>query len=48
MTDEELIAELRRAAWIWFKSIDLLLLEEFIRRYKRVKVELSNERSTRV
>jgi hypothetical protein len=35
MTDKELIEELRRAASIWFKNSDLLLLEEMIRRYQR-------------
>ena len=35
MSDEELIEALRRAASIWFKNSDLLLLEEFIRRYNR-------------
>jgi hypothetical protein len=35
MSDEELIEHLRRAASIWFKNADLLLLEELIRRYRR-------------
>ena len=35
MNDEDLIEALRRAASIWFKNQDLLLLEEFIRRYHR-------------
>jgi hypothetical protein len=35
MSDEELIEHLRRAASIWFKNDDLLLLEELIRRYRR-------------
>jgi len=35
MSDEALINYLRRAASIWFKNTDLLLLEEFIRRYNR-------------
>lgn len=35
MTDDELIEQLRRAASIWFKNSDLLLLEEFIKRFKR-------------
>jgi hypothetical protein len=33
LTDEELIEQLRRAAATWFKNSDLLLLEEFIRRF---------------
>ena len=36
MTDEELIGHLRKAAAIWFKNDDLLLLEELIRRYRRL------------
>ncbi len=35
LTDDELINSLRRCASIWFKNSDLLLLEEFIKRYKR-------------
>jgi hypothetical protein len=35
VSDEELIEHLRRAASIWFKNDDLLLLEELIRRYRR-------------
>jgi len=35
MTDAELIEELRRAASIWFKNDDLLLLEEMIKRFGR-------------
>jgi len=34
MTNTELIDQLRRAASIWFKNTDLLLLEELIRRYR--------------
>lgn len=37
MTDTELIAALRHAAAIWFKNTDLLLLEEFIKRFNRRK-----------
>jgi hypothetical protein len=33
MTDADLIEKLRRAASIWFKDTDLLLLEELIRRF---------------
>lgn len=40
MTDEELVSQLRRAASTWFKNSDLLLLEELIRRYKKVCNEL--------
>jgi hypothetical protein len=35
LTDEALINYLRRAAGIWFKNTDLLLLEEFIRRFNK-------------
>jgi hypothetical protein len=35
LTDAELIERLRRAAAIWFKNSDLLLLEEFIKRFGR-------------
>ena len=42
LTDAALIEHLRRAAATWFKNSDLLLLEEFIRRYQRK--EKSNER----
>lgn len=35
MTNTELIERLRRAAGIWFKNADLLLLEEFIKRFSR-------------
>jgi len=41
MTDEALIEELRRAAGIWFKNADLLLLEEFIKRYRLSKQEIA-------
>ena len=33
LTDAKLIEQLRRAAATWFKNWDLLLLEEFIRRF---------------
>jgi hypothetical protein len=33
MSDKELIERLRKAASIWFKNSDLLLLEKLIRRY---------------
>ena len=39
MTDDELIALLRKAAGIWFKNTDLLLLEELIKRFKRLTRE---------
>ncbi len=42
MNNDELVAELRRAASIWFKNSDLLLLEELIKRfriYERLKTE---------
>jgi hypothetical protein len=42
MKDEDLIAALRRAASIWFKNTDLLLLEEFIRRFERLKKAKTN------
>jgi len=34
MSDAELVENLRRAAGIWFKNDDLLMLEELIRRYR--------------
>ncbi len=37
MTDEELIAKLRKAASIWFKNSDLILLELFIVKYRAYK-----------
>jgi hypothetical protein len=37
ITDSELIDRLRRAASIWFKNEDLLLLEELIRRFHYAK-----------
>jgi len=40
MTDEAMIAELRRAAAIWFKNSDLLLLETMIRRYRQQQEEI--------
>jgi len=44
MTDAELIERLRRAAGIWFKNEDLLLLEELIRRYRIDRGELARHR----
>ena len=35
LTDAELIERLRRAASIWFKNSDLLLLEELLKRFAR-------------
>lgn len=47
MTDAELIDQLRKAASIWFKNSDLLLLEELIRRYaRRCAVETTNDQRT--
>jgi hypothetical protein len=45
MTDIELVERLRKAASIWFKNEDLLLLEELIRRYraKGVKTDADAE-----
>lgn len=37
MSDDDLIDQLRRAASIWFKNSDLLLLEDFIRRFNRLR-----------
>jgi hypothetical protein len=39
LTDEVLIADLRRAAGTWFKNSDLLALEELIRRYAQLSAE---------
>jgi hypothetical protein len=41
MTDDELTEQLRKAASIWFKNDDLLLLEELLRRWKKLQLELS-------
>ncbi len=38
-TDEELVEHLRRVAAIWFKNTDLILLEDLIRRFERLKTE---------
>jgi len=35
MSEAELIEQLRRAAGVWFKNSDLLLLEELIRRFQK-------------
>jgi hypothetical protein len=42
VSDDELIAQLRKAASIWFKNTDLLLLEELIKRFKRLTREESH------
>jgi len=44
MNDEALIAELRKAASIWFKNSDLLLLESLIRRYREQQEEIKRLR----
>ena len=41
MTDAELVEQLRRAASIWFKNEDLLMLEELLRRYARVQAKVN-------
>ena len=41
MTDAELIEGLRRAAGIWFKNSDLLLLEELVKRYRLAQQEIA-------
>ena len=43
MTDTELVDRLRRAAGIWFKNTDLLLLEELIRRYGYALIESASK-----
>ena len=40
LDNEQLIEQLRRAAATWFKNSDLLLLEEFIRRFTRLSAGL--------
>jgi len=45
MTDAELVEQLRRAAGIWFKNQNLLLLEELIRRYRIDQIELARHRN---
>ena len=44
MTDAELIEQLRRAAGIWFKNSDLLLLEELVKRYRLAQQEIARNR----
>ena len=39
MTDDELIDQVRRAAYVHFGKTDLLALEELLRRFKRAKKE---------
>lgn len=39
MDNRELIEQLRRAASVWFKNSDLLLLEELIRRFEKATKE---------
>jgi hypothetical protein len=39
LSNEALIEQLRRAAATWFKNSDLLMLEEFILRFNRLKKE---------
>jgi hypothetical protein len=46
MTDAELIESLRRAAGIWFKNTDLLLLEELIRRYRLQQQQLARKEAS--
>lgn len=36
LSDAELIMQLRNSAAVWFKDSDLLLLEEFIKRFHRL------------
>lgn len=37
ISDDDLIASLRKAGSIWFRNTDLLLLEELIRRLKEAQ-----------
>jgi hypothetical protein len=48
MTDAELIEQLRRAAGIWFKNSDLLLLEELVKRYRLAQQEIARRNRTAV
>jgi hypothetical protein len=41
---DALIVRLRRAASIWFKNDDLLLLEELIRRFAKAEKDLEDSR----
>ena len=43
LTDQQLVDHLRRAAGIWFKNTDLLMLEELIRRYSYALIESASE-----
>jgi len=45
MTSSELIEHLRRAASIWFKNDDLLMLEELIRRYHELERRVQRDES---
>jgi hypothetical protein len=40
LSETDLEERLRRLGSIWFRNDDLLLLEEMLRRYKRMKEEL--------
>lgn len=39
ISDDELVALLRRAVSVWFNNRDLLLFEELLRRWNRLKTE---------
>jgi hypothetical protein len=43
LTDETLIADLRKAAATWLKNSDLLALEELIRRFSKLNAERAQE-----
>ena len=37
LTDEEIIDALRRAAATWWRDADIVLLEELVRRFRRLR-----------
>ena len=47
LNNNELVAQLRHAASVWFKNSDMLLLEELIRRNRWQERELIDFRSER-
>ena len=43
LSDDELELRLRKLGSIWFRNLDLLLLEEMLRRYRKMKERVSHE-----
>lgn len=42
LTDDQLIERLRHQASIWFKNDDIVLLEDFIRRFNKCRRSISS------